>query len=601
MNGNRRGDGQVRRGQVISTYGPGALIDLPGYSAIVGGLNTWPNLIELEEVVEARLSRKLQIMTGVMVPRLYAPPPHSDNPSEPTRGIGAWRFPEWFLVQEEEGTAERERSRHLIHRSGLDERGRFGGRPAVPTRFVRTCPKGHVDDLNWHGFVHGPETDCPRNRPLWLDERGTSGDLADLVVRCECGKSRSLYEAKMIEENSLGTCSGRRPWLGRNTNEACDQPSRLLIRTASNAYFPQVVSVLSLPERGAAVDEIVAQLWDDLQIVDDSAALAFIKRKPQIAQLLNQFADEEVLEAIERRKAGPAEDRPIKQVELDALLAAPEGFGDDVPVDPNFHARRLPNQAWRRSSTSDGIEAVIQLHRLREVLALVGFTRLEAVTPDIQGEYETDVERAPIDLEPTWFPAVENRGEGIFVKLRTEEVQNWLSRATVQQRLDALAVGHQLWAERRKLKRPFPGGPYVLLHTLSHLLIQSLSMRCGYPASSIRERIYADGDAQRFGILLYTASPDAEGTLGGLVQEARRLEDHLAYALRMSSLCSNDPICAQHAPGESMEGRWLHGAACHGCALVSETCCEMRNDYLDRALVVPVLGFPGAAFFQSAL
>jgi hypothetical protein len=139
----------------------------------------------------------------------------------------------------------------------------------------------------------------------------------------------------------------------------------------------------------------------------------------------------------------------------------------------------------------------------------------------------------------------------------------------------------------------------VLLHSLSHLLIQSLAMRCGYPASSIRERIYADAEAERFGVLLYTGSADAEGTLGGLVQQARYLEDHLASALRMSALCSNDPICAQHAHGQSMEERWLHGAACHGCALVAETSCEMRNDYLDRALVVPVLGVPGAAFFQA--
>ncbi len=597
----RRGHGQLRRGQVITIYGPGALIDLPKHAAIVGGLDTWPNLSDLDQVVEERLSRKLQIMTGVPAPRLYAPPPHSEDPREPFLGIGAWRFPEWFVVQDEAGTAERERSRRLVHRRALAGRERFDGRQVVPTRFVRTCPKGHVDDLDWHRFVHGAETDCPRNRPLWLDERGTSGDLADLVVRCECGKQRSLYEAKMIEENPLGTCSGRRPWLGRNANEPCDQPSRLLIRTASNAYFPQVVSVLSLPERGVEVDKAVAELWDDLQIVDDSAGLAFLKKKPKVAQRLAQFADEEVLEAIKRRKTGQAEDRPIKQVELDALLAAPEGFGDDVPVDPNFHARRLPERVWRRTNASDGIEAVIQLHRLREVLALVGFTRLEAVTPDIQGEYETDVERAQIASEPTWFPAVENRGEGVFIKLHTEAVQSWLSRAEVQQRLDALATGHQRWAESRKIKRPFPGGPYVLLHTLSHLLIQSLAMRCGYPASSIRERIYADGDSLRFGILLYTASPDAEGTLGGLVQEARHLEDHLAYALRMSTLCSNDPICAQHAPGESMEGRWLHGAACHGCALVAETSCEMRNDYLDRALVVPVLGFTGAAFFQAVI
>jgi len=126
--------------------------------------------------------------------------------------------------------------------------------------------------------------------------------------------------------------------------------------------------------------------------------------------------------------------------------------------------------------------------------------------------------------------------------------------------------GHKHWGKDRKSQRPFPGGPYVLLHTLSHLLIQSLAMRCGYPASSIRERIYADTEAAHFGILLYTGSPDAEGTLGGLVQQARHIEDHLAQALRTSALCSNDPVCANHVPGESLEGRWLHAAACHGCA-----------------------------------
>ena len=86
-------------------------------------------------------------------------------------------------------------------------------------------------------------------------------------------------------------------------------------------------------------------------------------------------------------------------------------------------------------------------------------------------------------------------------------------------------------------------------------------MRCGYPAASIRERIFVDSNDQRYALLLYTASPDAEGTLGGLVQEARRIEDHLRHALRTASLCSNDPVCAAHVPGHSMEERWLHGAA----------------------------------------
>lgn len=592
----RKAHGQVRRSQVITTYGPGALIDLPRHSAIVGGLDTWPKTSDLDEIVEPRLTLKLQIMTGVAAPKLYAPPADDNDPSEPAQGIVVWRFPEWFIVQEETGREERDRSRRLVHRKALDDKGRFDQRPVVATRFVRACPKGHVDDLDWHRFVHGAEDPC--RRQLWLDERGTSGDLADLVVRCECGKSRGLYEATPV--GALGTCRGARPWLGRNSNESCKLPSRLLIRTASNAYFSQVVSVLSLPDRGSAVETAVTELKDDLLIVDTAGELAFIKKKPKVAERLAPFSDEEVLKAIREARSGKAAERPVKQVELEALLAAPEGFGDDVPVDPSFHARRLPDRAWRRSQRSTGIEAVIQLHRLREVQALAGFTRFEAVTPDIHGEYETDVERAQIALEPRWFPAVENRGEGVFVQLRAAAVSSWLDRDAVKQRLDKLRAGHELWKKDRESARPFPGGPYLLLHTLSHLLIQSLSMRCGYPASSIRERIYAETELDRFGILLYTGSPDSEGTLGGLVQQARHIEDHLSQALHMGALCSNDPICAQHVPGgEGMEGRWLHGASCHGCALVAETCCEMRNDYLDRALVVPVVGLLDAAFFQA--
>jgi len=595
---NRKAHGQVRQGQVITTYGPGALIDLPRHSAIVGGLETWPKASDLNEITEPRLARTLEAMTGVRVPRLYAPPPDPNDPRESARGIGAWRFPEWFVVQDEGGSEDRAHSRRLVHRKALDERGRFDGRAVVATRFVRACPRGHVDDLDWRRFVHGPDDTC--RRQLWLDERGTSGDLADLVVRCECGKpARSMYEATQLEMNPLGTCRGARPWLGRNIREECHQPSRLLIRTASNAYFPQVVSVLSLPDRGTAVEKAIGELWDDLQIVETEADLALLKRKPRIAAQLAQFVDAEVLEAIRSRKQGGADERPVKQVELDALLGTPEGFGDDVPIDPNFHARKLPERAWRRSARTAGIEAVIQLHRLREVLALAGFTRLEPIMPDIHGEYESDVERAQIAIDPAWFPAVENRGEGVFMLLRSDAVGHWLERPAVKERLDGLAAGHRRWMEDRKSKRLFPGGPYVLLHTLSHLLIQSLAMRCGYPASSIRERIYADTTAGRFGVLLYTGSPDAEGTLGGLVQQARYLEDHLAEALQTSALCSNDPICAQHTPGKSLEERWLHGAACHGCALVAETSCEMRNDYLDRALVVPVLGVPDAAFFAA--
>ena len=179
--------------------------------------------LEMWEVVEPRLTSKLQAMTRVPMPRLYAPPPRPNEPWAPARGIGAWRFPEWFVVQEAAGGGERERSRRLVHRKALDEKGCFEGRPVVPTRFVRACPRGHVDDLDWAGFVHDAGDDC--RRQLWLDERGTTGDLADLVVRCECGKRRRLYEAAERDRKPLGAPAGARGpgWAAARTKSAASR------------------------------------------------------------------------------------------------------------------------------------------------------------------------------------------------------------------------------------------------------------------------------------------------------------------------------------------------------------------------------------------
>jgi hypothetical protein len=150
-------------------------------------------------------------------------------------------------------------------------------------------------------------------------------------------------------------------------------------------------------------------------------------------------------------------------------------------------------------------------------------------------------------------------------------------------------------ADNPYCKRVFIGPPYMLLHSLSHLLISAVSLECGYPASAIRERIYAGSSG--YSILLYTGSSDSEGTMGGLVEVGRRLGQHLVTALEMGKLCSNDPVCAQHDPYHTHEGRFLHGAACHGCLLIAETACEQRNVFLDRVLVVPTIENNGAEFF----
>ncbi len=596
---NPRSTGQIRRSQVITTYGPGALIDLPRDSAVMAGIDGWR---QLERLDEPRVQQALARMTGVQSPELRVPP--TPDPAEfwsaSPKGIDAYRFPEWFVVQEapkwaNPASPDRPRSRRLVHRKAL-EKGKYDGRPVVATRFVMACPKGHVADLPWRKFAHRSPRSCLGQ--LWLDETGATGELANLRVRCECGESRSMTEANDLDAKALGFCTGDRPWLGPNVGEACSLPGRLLIRTATNAYFPLLVRALSIPEKGAPIDKAVSEVWKVLMAVENLTDLTSFKKLPGVADALAGFDDEDVLAAIRRRNGAATEDRSVKDVEIEAMLAVPEGFGDDVPINPDFHARKLRRRDGP-GHFGELIETVVQVHRLREVLALGGFTRLEGPMPDIDGEYRDDVERADISRDPQWFPAVENRGEGVLIHFSGGAIREWLARPGVLRRIRDLEIGHAEWAKTRRLPPPFPGGIYVLLHTLSHLLLQSISDRCGYPAASIRERVYVDDESRRHGVLLYTSSPDAEGTLGGLVQQARQIEGHIERALRTAALCSNDPVCAQHAPASSIEGRWLHGAACHGCALVAETSCEMRNDYLDRALVVPTLDVDDAAFFPD--
>ena len=301
------------------------------------------------------------------------------------------------------------------------------------------------------------------------------------------------------------------------------------------------------------------------------------------------------MNSIARVRAGGSDNRPVKAVEFEALTEAKEELGSDVP-EGDFFARSLPRPIWDASWMS-AIERIVLVHRLREVVAQLGFTRFEAAGPDIQGELSLDVKRAPLALDTSWLPAVENRGEGVFLLLNSDAVNRWVTRPAVQERGKQLSRGFESWkAEHEGSARMFPGLPYYLLHSFGHLLLTSISLECGYPASSLRERVYALQD--RYGILIYTGSSDAEGTLGGLVLAGRDVKRHVRRALDLAALCSNDPVCAHHA-ADRPDHQPLLGSACHGCLLISETSCEQHNDFLDRSLVVPTVESLGCEFFTT--
>lgn len=595
--------GQLRRSQVLTTFGPGAMVDLPEHSVLVAGLDYWKG--DKERIYESRLEAWLSERLAVPELKLFAPPVDSGDDASVRTGIEVFLFPVWFLGQVDETWTSPDgrvyRTRPLLPWERLVKGGYLTRdrkiKPVVPVRFVQACVRGHISDVDWYGFVRRDYT-TERTGDLWFDEGGAGNDFAEIYVRDEKNDNqrRPLSEATVRDGSTLGRCSGKSPWLGPRVREPCDKPNRLLTRSASNAYFSQTVSVISLPDSDQALRDAVDRVWEDyLKYCESEADVRKERRKEKVAAALDGLTDAVVWGEVERRLRGTEKlDKGIKQVEIETLLAQKETLGEDKP-EGDFYARTHPTGPLPRSAQGK-IDRLVLVHRLREVSAQVGFTRFDAPISEIDPEVELNVEMAPLSRDLTWLPASENRGEGVFLSISRTAVGEWLKRDEVKARARQLAAGFDEWRRRKRSdKANFPGLPYILLQSLSHMLITALSLDCGYSASAIRERVYAGESG--YGILLYTGTPGSEGSLGGLVEMGKNIGRHLERALELGRLCSNDPVCAQHDPADPHEERYLHGAACHGCLLIAETSCERRNELLDRALVVPTVATPRAAFF----
>ncbi len=602
---------KIRQSQIVSTYGPGALVDLPDYAVLIAGLEHWRG--EARLIPEPRLLANLRRRLGIPFLELRSPPVPEKEEEQGT-GIVAWQFPEWFVAQFEQVTSKYGRSRPVVHRLRL-VKGRYSaddptgkkkskGWPVVPIRFVQACPNGHLSDINWSHLVHGQGVGC--GGQLWLDERGTTGDLAELSVRCDgCHRTMPLIQLQG-EHTRLGKCQGKRPWLGPEPggDEVCVGPegkahnNRLLIRHASHAYLPVVERAISIPDHNEQLRKAIDAIWDDfLSVAESAEEVRRERRKPRVQAALEGLSDEQVWAECERRRSGGAEiQRDLKSVELDTFLSLPEELQSDRP-EGDFFARRRPLDPDRRGAIEE-VERVVLVHRLREVVCETGFTRFEPTVPLVDVEIDLGARLAALARETRWLPAVENRGEGVFLALRADRVKKWTTREGVKKRAADFHRGLEVTAKttlsNERVEQIYM--PYLLLHSLSHLLLTAIALECGYAAASIRERIYVRDGA--YGLLLYTGTPDAEGTLGGLVEVGRKIARHLEAALELGRLCSNDPVCAQHRPNQTHEGRTLHGAACHGCLLIAEPSCERRNELLDRSLVVPTVDSTEVAFFQ---
>jgi Domain of unknown function (DUF1998) len=528
-------------------------------------------------------------------------------------------FPTWFLVDEPPAAANdpgagspssgAEKRRRIVEfgdltasNSGkLSYTGDAKKAGVNPIRFVGACAKGHLQDIDWR-FLSHRNGDHSCRKPLYWVERGVSSDPSDISVRCTCGASVTLGD--LYKPKFLGGCGCNSPWLTPRhmAGEDCNDDLRLLPRSATNTYFPQTVTVISLTKADDRVRQAIAE---HKTMIDGIRALPnfidVLRAVPQTKDAFKDFSDDEITNALSKdaSDASSPNEHP-KIAEFDALASGAPSIGSDR-AGSFLYAETLPSASLSlQEPWSVFLHSVVKVHKLRAVTCLYGFTRLEP--PPTSAESELDeiqlaVNGADLARSVEWLPAIEQFGEGIFLHVAPAFLKRWLETAEVVAKAATLKDRESREAERFNRQPNHLGASYWALHSLSHAFMAELALECGYPLSSLKERIYSSGPAQpdRFGILIYTSTAGGQGTLGGLSGMAERAGEMLDRATKKLALCSNDPICAEHSDGN--ENYPLQGAACHACLLVPETSCESRNTRLDRGLLVRTVLGDGCALF----
>jgi hypothetical protein len=444
------------------------------------------------------------------------------------------------------------------------------------------------------------------NGSLYLYSTPSAG-LAGVVVGCvKCKSSRSMagaFQKDILNRIFASGCPGERPWLGPQGVEECrNKIPQTIQRGASNAYFAKVVSSILIPPYSAQVQQILDRpdIWAEIESLPtvDGSFEPFLRIKAK-----NHGVDPDAfIRAVrERRKA----DKDAQSPESEVIQTAEryrydeyKAYGGPRPPKLERHDFDTEEMPLSRYPAWFGklFEKVVLIKKLRETRVLTGFSRL--VPPEA-----LDGPPASLSLRPKrWLPGFSVRGEGIFLQFSRAALAKWAARQDVEERTLVLQDRLNKLRSDRNIDPRNITPELVLIHTFSHLVIRQLAFECGYDSSSIRERIYSStsAEAPMSGLLLYTASGDSEGTLGGLVRqgEPKNLDNTVKEALANASICSSDPLCIE-SQGQGTFS--LNLAACHTCGLLPETSCEEGNLLLDRVMAIGTPNDTDIGYFGAVL
>lgn len=601
----------IRRDSLISPWGVGAIVPFPhDESLMVAGLDFWfdeNHSFEDFVIVDERLSKRLGGIQFVKPPDYRE---YKQDKEHANMKIPAVRFPLWHYCpvcgnMEKIGTAgEKMRCSGEIRRANGKEtycsknKSKSTRLPyLVPERFIAVCQKGHIEDFPIMEWVHR-KSDKPITPSCKLvrSTGGNSSSLSGIRYTCTCGATATMSGAFGWDALSkIGYfCTGNRPWLGSDQNVECGEKLLVLQRGASNVWFADIISSVYIPKYKnentmKCVDKGI-KMFESSRTdgkIDEEGIKSFVSVwKKSVYEDIDE--EEAIYEIVAKLNNQNKDDTPqtedeYRKQEFDVLTRS-VGTSEDELYAKNYSIDQYNNLTFLKS--------ISLVHKLRETRVFQGFKR---ITPDEDSEpAQISVNKIP------WLPAIKNSGEGIMFEFDREKLLKW---AKNEKTIARTKIIEQNLKNSGKLKDEILNPVYVLLHTFAHCLITALASESGYSNASIREKIYCskfiDEQAPEMaGILIYTASGDSEGSLGGLVRQGLpgRIENIIARAISEAKWCAADPVCIQ-STGQGQYGCNL--AACHNCALLPETSCENKNMYLDRGLMIGTLDDNTIGYFSD--
>lgn len=599
----------IRSSQAVYQYGVGGMVDFKDQTLMTSSAEFWDDRY-MKVVNDERLAKTLNVD--------YFKAPGQDNNSF----INYVRFPRWYFCPSckrikpiEEWQKEYKSKPNLKYQYEKDP---FMIKhmkcpkcqiSLVVTRLVTVCKNGHIDDFPWIKLAHKNKKIICEKPELTLKTYGTTGSYNEMIIECKCGAREKIgnpFGNKFFEncdEDIEGIfsfkCSGNHPW--KHKKERCDCYPVTQQRGGTNVYYPFVLKSLVIPPYSDELTILVEssnnymrmtnRISEDIEDETDDKVIYEIKKSyvetysKKIANEINKSI-EDVTKILERKQEIneekiEADSIQYKSEEYDALIGKKgdnRNFLDDfIREETNIEDYNIPF-----------LKRLVLVHKVKEVRVQTGFTRLNPVEKTEKGTNISEDENNIVSIKSkkmNWYPAYQVYGEGIFIELDQDMIDEWiLNNPAIIKRTEMINTNYSESYNHTIGRKITPR--FLLLHTLSHLLIKQLSFECGYNIASLCERLYCSETVNNMaGILIYTAQGDSEGTLGGLVRQGRKdtFPRIFKKAIEEAVLCSNDPVCSL-SNGQGKDG--LNLSACYSCSLLPETTCEEFNCFLDRSVLV---------------